>query len=252
MTRFCLVLLGILMAVSILVSAACNPLAASSLPKGLTVEEHALLSQPTLDPLAFTPAEGTMAEVTARHAAELEKAFPDNSLFVNGLFSLKTTLGPDTLTARLYYEPSGRTGTVTLYRNDAEIYHIDVGMGSPITPLRGLWVYDGHWVLETAYITTDRVVGKLIRDGELLNHSLGYSDAFGFQLMNGRPFYFFQRDDGVGFNYDGQEVLAGYDLLPRYGCCSESEINARQAQNMVAFFARRNQTWYYVEIGAFD
>ncbi len=252
MNQIRLGLLGTFAALVVLPLSACNPLSPASLPHGLTVEEHALAGQPTLDPLAFTPVQGTMDEVTAVHAAERARTFPDNSRFINGLFSMRTALGGDTLTATLYYEPSGRAGTVTVFRNENEIYHIDVGMGSPITPLRGLWVYDGHWVLETAYITMDGVVGKLTRDGELLNDSLGYSDAFGFQLMHGRPFYFFRRNARLGFYYDGQEVLAGYDQIPRYGCCSEAEVNAHQAENMVAFFARRDQTWYYVEVGLFD
>jgi hypothetical protein len=243
---------SVFLAVAILLSSACSPLSASSLPAGLTVEEHALAGQPTLDPLDFKPLEGTMADITAVHAAERNKTFPDNSLLIDGRFSMRIALGSDTLTATVNYEPSGQAGWVTVSRNETEIYRIDVGMGSPITALRGLWVYDGHWVLETAYITAERVVGKLTRDGELLNASQGYSDAFGFQLMHGRPFYFFRTDARLGFYYDNNEVPAGYDEIPRYGCCSESEVNARQAENMVAFFARRDRTWYYVEIGVFD
>jgi hypothetical protein len=240
------------MAAAFRLSSACSPLVVSSRPAGLTVEEHALAGQPTLDPLDFNPIDGTMADITAVHAAERTKTFPDISLLIDGHFSMRTTLDSDTLIASLNYEPSGQAGWVTVSRNENEIYRIEVGMGSPITPLRGLWIYDGHWVLETAYITAERVVGKLTRDGELLNASQGYSDVFDFQLMHGRPFYFFRREARLGFYYDGREVLAGYDEIPRYGCCSESEVNARQAQNMVAFFARRNRTWYYVEIGVFD
>ena len=243
---------SLFVAIAVLLSSACSPLGASSLPANLTVEEHALADQPTLDPLDFRPLERTMEEVSALHAAERAKTFPDNSLFIDGLFSMQAALGSDTLIATLNYEPSGRAGWVIVSRNGTEIYRIEVGMGSPITPLRGLWVYDGHWVLETAYITAERIVGKLSRDGELLNASQGMSDAFGFQLMHGRPFYFFRRDARLGFYYDDHEVLAGYDEIPRYGCCSQAEVNARQAENMVAFFARRDRTWYYVEVGVFN
>lgn len=243
---------GVFLAAAILLSSACNPPGASSLPAGLTVEEHALAGPPTLDPLDFKPLEGSMADVTAVHVSERAKTFPDSSLLVDGRFSMQTALGSETLIATVNYSASGEAGWVTVSRNQAEIYRIEVGMGSPITALRGLWVYDGHWVLETAYITTERVVGKLTRDGELLNASQGYSDAFGFQLMSGRPFYFFRRDARLGFHYDNREVLAGYDEIPRYGCCSQAEVNARQSQNMVAFFARRDRTWYYVEVGVFD
>lgn len=240
-----------MVAVFVLTSA-CGPLGASRPPAGLTVEEHALAGPPTLDPLSFQPLRGDMSAVTAAHASDLAETFPDRSISVDGRFGLRALQGADTLTATLDYDSACKAGWVTLYRNEIEIYRIDAGVCSPITPLLGLWVYDRHWVLETALIASDRIVGQLTRDGELLNASQGYSDMFGFQLMRGKPFFFFRRDAGVGYNYDGHEVLAGYDAIPRYNCCSESQINPRQAQAMVAFFARRHQTWYYVEIGVFD
>ncbi len=235
-----------------LMGSACGSLSASTSPAGLFVKEYALVDKPTLDPLSFQPVQGSMAAVTAAHASDLAKTFPDKSISIDGRFGLRTTMGSDIYTATLDYDKACQAGWVTLYRNETEIYRIDVGVCSPITPLLGLWVYDGHWVLETADISVEEIIGHLTRDGELLNASQGYSDMFGFQLMHGRPFFFFGRDGHLGYNYDGHEVLAGYDEIPRYNCCSESELNARQAQDMVSFFARRDQTWYYVEIGAFD
>lgn len=235
-----------------LLASACGSWSASTPPPGLSVEEYALVDKPTPDPLSFQPVHGSLAAIMATHAADLANMFPDKSISVDGRFGLRTVMGSDTLTATLDYDKACQAGWVTLYRNETEIYRIDVGICSPITPLLGLWVYDGHWVLETAYLSVDKIVGHLTRDGELLNASQGYSDMFGFQLMRGRPFYFFRRDAGLGYNYDGHAVLAGYDEIPRYYCCSESQLNARQAQDMVALFARRNQTWYYVEIGVFD
>ncbi len=238
--------------IMVLLASACSALNASTPPSGLTVQEHALSSEPTLDPLTFQPVRGSMAEVTAPHAADLAKTFPDNSIYQDARPGLRTTLGTDTLTAILNYDQACQAGWVSLYRNTSEIYRIDVGVCSPIMPLIGLWTYDGHWVLETALLAPESIVGHITRDGELLNASDGYSDMFGFQLMRGRPFFFFRREGGLGYSYDGHDVLAGYDDIPRYNCCSASQLNARQAQDMVAFFARRGRTWYYVEIGAFD
>lgn len=240
------------LAAFVLLASACGSLGGSTPPAGLTVEEHALTGKATLDPLTFQPVKGTMAGITGVHAADLSRSFPDNTVSVGGRLGRRIMSGSDTLTATLNYDPACQAGWVTLYRNDTEIYRINVGMCSPITPLQGLWAYDGHWVLETALLAPERTVGQITRDGELLNDSQGYTDMFGFQLMRGRPFYFFRRDAGLGYNYAGREVQAGYDEIPRYNCCSESELNARQAQDMVAFFARRAQTWYYVEIGAFN
>jgi hypothetical protein len=193
-----------------------------------------------------------MDTVYARRLSERSLGFPDNSLLLDGRFSFRVTFGADTLTATENYSSDGFQGWVSVTRNNAEIYRIDTGQASPITSLRGLWAYDDHWILETAYVSPDSFGGRLSRDGQLLNDSQRYDEAFDFQLMHGRPFYFFKRDGKIGFSYDGEDVAAAYDEIPHYGCCSASELNPRSAQNMVAFFARRDRAWYYVEIGVFD
>jgi hypothetical protein len=219
---------------------------------GLTIEEHALRGAPTLDPLAFQPAEGPMDAILARRAAERLKGFPDNSWLLDGHFSMRTALGVDTLIATENYSPDGASGWVAVTRSGQEIYRVGTGNASPVTSLRGLWSYGGHWVLETAYASHDSINGSLSRDGESLNAPRGYEEAFDFQLLRGKPYYFFKKDGKNGFSYDGRDVAAGYDEIPHYGCCSNSEVNPRKAQNLVAFFARRGAIWYYVEIGAFD
>ena len=40
--------------------------------------------------------------------------------------------------------------------------------------------------------------------------------------------------------------------VPHHGCCSAGAPNLRIARNMIAFFARRGERWYYVKIGAFE
>jgi hypothetical protein len=216
----------------------------------LHVEEHRLLEAPTLDPLLFRPVEGSMDSVLAAHSTERSQAIPLESFWLEGHFSLRAMLGTDELVATEYYTGDGSAGWVTLKRNGKDIYRIKTGMASPVTALRGLWTYDGHWVLETAYVTLDRVSGRLTRDGRLLNDNLGYSDVFNFQLMGGRPFYFFTRRGKIGYSFDGRESMPAYDEVPHYGCCSAAELNPRQARDMVAFFARKANAWYYLEISS--
>jgi hypothetical protein len=242
----------ILLAAGVAVASACGPAPSPAFPAGLTIEEHALHEAPTLDPLAFRPVESSMDTILARHAVERANGFPDNSLLQDGHFSLRTTINAETLVASENYGSDSASSWVTVMHNGQEVYRVDTGMGSPVTPLRGLWAYADHWVLETAYITHDSIGGRLSRDGRALNTSLGYEDAFDFQLLKGRPFYFFKKDGKIGFSYDGEDVPAGYDELPHYGCCSDAETNPRAAQNMVAFFARRGGAWYYIEIGVFN
>ena len=107
----------------------------------------------------------------------------------------------------------------------------------------GLWSYAGHWALET--------YGSVIQDGVSLNAQYGYDQTFGFQLLNDKPFFFYQKGQKIGVVYDGQEIHLNYDWLPHYGCCSAGEFNPRPSENMISFFARRSGVYYYVEIGVF-
>jgi hypothetical protein len=243
MRKFCAAIL-------IALTSSCMGPAREPPPSTLHVEEHLLLEAPTLDPLVFKPVEGSMDSALAAHAAERERLIPVESLLVDGHFSLRAMLGQDVLVATEYYSADGSTGWVTVQRNGVEIYRTETGAASPVTALRGLWIYDGHWVLETANISSETIRGRLTRDGLVLNDEVGYSDAFNFQLLNGRPFYFFARHGQIGYSYGGRESTPAFDDIPHYGCCSLAELNPRQARELVAFFARRGDTWYYVEISS--
>jgi hypothetical protein len=134
------------------------------------------------------------------------------------------------------------------------------GDASPITSIQGLWTFSNHWILEIANVTQEissqneislDVQGQIIQDGEFLNDRYSYEEVFNFQMMKGKPFYFFKRDGQIGISYDNQEVQLGYTQIPHYQCCSAAELNPKRAQNMVAFFAQRDGKWYYVEIGVY-
>ena len=244
-------LLPVIVAFLALLLSACSAVNESSIPSGLTVEEHALAGAPSMEPLAFTPLEGTMESVLALHAGERLLTIPDDTLLLNGRHALRLSMGSEELTATEFYDSAAGAGYVTLSRGQAEIYRIDTGMPSPIPGLQGLWSYDDHWVLETAYISDDAYGGRLSMDGALLCPPADCVEAFDFQLLAGRPFYFFRNNEEIGFSYNGRLAAAGYDEVPHYECCSASVLNPLHAYNMTAFFARRGGTWYYVEIGVF-
>lgn len=192
-----------------------------------------------------------MAEILALHAAERAMIIPDRSEFILGRHVMRLYLGPDLLTATETYSASDNRGEVIVTRNDREIYRIDTGMPSPIAGLQGLWAYDGHWVLETAYITPDAYGGRLTRDGAVLRPLADNKEMFDFQLMAGRPFFFLNVDGTIRLSFDDRERVPGYDEVPHYQCCSAAVLNPLHAEHMVAFFARRGDTWYYVEAGLF-
>lgn len=95
-------------------------------------------------------------------------------------------------------------------------------------------------------------VGHLVRNGVLLNESYGYDEAFGFQLLNGKPFYFYARNEQIGISFADEEIMLGFDKILHFGCCSAGMLNPNRAERMVSFFAQRNEAWYYVEIGVYE
>jgi hypothetical protein len=103
--------------------------------------------------------------------------------------------------------------------------------------------WDDHWVLE--------VDGTLVIDGQLMNLEWGYGEIFNWFLLEGKPFFFFEKGGQVSISYDGQELPVSYDEIIHAGCCGGYQ-NPRSSEHMVSFYARRDGWWTYVEIGEYD
>ncbi len=116
----------------------------------------------------------------------------------------------------------------------------------------GPWTYNGHWALVLLDAKPDAAQGpapydRLIVDGQDINSAKGYEQSFQFALLDGRPFYFYQKGGKIGVSFDGQEMAQNYDEIPHYQCCTPALLNPGKSMNMVWFFARRGNNWYYVE-----
>lgn len=238
----------------ILMSSACQ---ADSVSTGsaLTLDENPLQGPPDSDRGTFLPIGSTQEEVIEKHREERERTVYNNYYQEDGDFYPRTnSLGPgQELTAVLGTSTTEAFRQIaTLLRGDEEIFSVDAGLPSPALPLQGLWSYSDHWALEVLYADEENWQGRIYLDGELLNESLNYQDAFGFQLLGGKPFYFYQREDGLGYSYDGKETNLPYDEILHYGCCSASSLNPIPAENMVAFYALTGEDWFYVELGDFS
>lgn len=222
-------------------------------PAPLTIEEHPLAGAPTLEPLTFTPLEGTQTSLLARHAQARAQIFPGTVEFV-GPDPVISSLGElSDCTARLSTSTlAPPEQVVTVERDGQAVFTAPAGLPSPVLPLEGLWTYSGHWALELAFAAGEVWEGRIFVDGTPINPAQGYREAFGLQLLEGRPFYFYEREGRIGYSYDGFEVDLGYDQIPHYRCCSESVLNPIQAESMVAFFAEREGNWFYVELGPWD
>jgi hypothetical protein len=238
----------------------------------LTIEEYPLKFKPTIDPLVFTPEEGSQEEILAPHQEERDLPVADNSVLFEGkpAYSVKVAFSAksgeqDLVAFETYTDTVSSQGTfqkvqVQVLDGTQLILSDDAGDVSPICNLRGLWTYSEHWVLEVAHVSLTPVSnetplqpsGEIFLDGKSLNNRNGYDQTFGFQLMKGKPFYFFQQNGKIGVSYDGDETDLDYDQIPHYQCCSEAELNPKASPGMVSFFAVRQGTWYYVEIGDFE
>jgi hypothetical protein len=218
---------------------------------GLTIEENEVIGDVRLDPLSFDPVHGSEETILERHEDEKGKVYQrDNVVEIDE---------NNILEARTYFAAAD-DGVVMLQQNGETIFEADVGDGSPMDPFQGLWVEDGHWILEVAYVTVTsqdnnnyytNAVGQVYRDGVSLNEQYSYEEMFGYQPLGGKPFYFYQQDGVIHLSYDGQELPLWYDEVPHYGCCSYGMINPRAASNWVSFWGQREGVWYYTEIGLY-
>lgn len=110
-------------------------------------------------------------------------------------------------------------------------------------PVKGLWSWNGLWVLE--------VMGRVDVEGQSLNEQLGYDEIFNWQLLNGQPFYFFKKDNRIGVSYAGKVLPYQYDDVIHYRCCEPALFNVGGNEMMVWFHALRDGVWYYVEMGVY-
>jgi hypothetical protein len=199
--------------------------------------------------LVFEPLEGTREAILAKREVERSQS---------GItFTPPVTVGRYSINAVERY--TGSQVAVDVTRNDLLVMTVDAGVISPINNFRGLWVVDEQWFLEVAHVEenpTDPnaafiIWGEIFADGSSLNEQHGYDEAFNFQVLDGKPFFFFSKDGEVGFYYDGRDTLLGYTEIPHYLCCSASAFNPLAAEKMVSFYAAEGEQNYYVEIGAF-
>jgi hypothetical protein len=111
-------------------------------------------------------------------------------------------------------------------------------------PLRSFTSWDGHWALE--------IDEQLIIDGQDVGQAQAYGAVFGFALIQGRPFYFFEQDGSVHISYDGQTMPNVYDEIFHGQCCEAAVHNVEAREDVVWFHALRNGTWYFVVISSTD
>jgi formylglycine-generating enzyme required for sulfatase activity/heat shock protein HslJ len=207
----------------------------------LIVEEHRLKIGPMIPQVEgpyFETADGETAGILAK-----------NECYHSGqaLYSSFPVMIGD---HQLEFDDSGGMGDELQVTLDNRLVYGTLTRPCAYTELKGGWGYDGHWVIELGLPEQDSIFptkGQIVQDAQDLNAACGYDESYNFALLGGRPFYFYQKEGGSGIFYDGQELPLPYDEIPHYLCCSAGATNPETFPNMVRFFGRRGEQWYYVE-----
>jgi hypothetical protein len=222
----------------------------------LSVATYPLVKLPAPESDVLDFADSVEGDPLARYAAERARHFPDPTCSVAGEFAYCAKLGNDRFTAWVD-ETEPEAGYVVVVRNEEQVARIPTGaLIGAIPGLWGLWACDGHWAVETAWVDvvqsgnvfTSTATGQVVVDGVSLNDAFGYDETFSFQTLGGKPFYFFERQGVVGASYDGVDVPLGFDEVPHLLCCSAGAFNPEAHPNLVTFYGRKGDTWYYGEI----
>lgn len=221
---------------------------------GLSIQEVELKAYPDSESRSFVPVSGTESEVLEKHQNERQK-----NVDLIGLESYEAWRNNKRIVAtQIFPKPdAGCSRTIVLSQDGTEIFRLVIENPVPTYPsLLGLWTYGNEWFIETTQSNQTGeypyAIGDIIRTGQSLNMAYSYDESFGFQLLAGKPFYFYKKEGKFRASYDGQEMRIEYDEIPHYLCCSAGGINPIKSENMVSFFGQKSNKWYYVEIGAFS
>jgi len=164
----------------------------------------------------------------------------DWTRFVHGV--VPVYLGDDLLTVESI---DNRGMGYVVKRNGEVVYTYTPGRqfaGSP--PVKRLLVWEGRWVLET-------VEGVFV-DGESLERQLGVDEIFHYVVFQGQPLFFFKQDGRVQISYGGETLPLVYDEVVHYQCCEPAIFNIASNERMLWFYALKDGTWHYVEIGIYE
>ncbi|HYF77185.1 MAG TPA: hypothetical protein VD973_08645 [Symbiobacteriaceae bacterium] len=131
-----------------------------------------------------------------------------------------------------------------ILRNGRQVYQGDLDPTRVDLPVKGFFGWNGQWVLE--------LLGDVIIEGKSLKEQHGYDEVFGWQLIDGKPFYFYRTGGKIGISYDGRHQGAEYDEVMHYRCCEPAMFNPAGNDTMAWFHARKGEMWYYVEAGVYD
>jgi len=111
-------------------------------------------------------------------------------------------------------------------------------------PLRSFSTWDDHWALQ--------VNDQVILDSQDLSATHGYDAVFGFHILHGQPFYFFEEEGLIHISYAGETLPFVYHEVVHHQCCEAGVFNVEAHPDVLWFHARIDDTWYFVEAGVYE
>ena len=152
--------------------------------------------------------------------------------------ALETWRAPLMINGRLLWVQAAEDIHVEVLTSDRNrVFYFASYFGAHV-PLRQFREWDDHWILE--------IDDFLIQDGVILNEQNGFEQIFNWRLFKEKPFYFFRKGPNLGISYDGQFHHLNYEEIVHGFCCGLAQNNPTNDENMLRFYGRRGDDWYYV------
>ena len=82
------------------------------------------------------------------------------------------------------------------------------------------------------------------------DRAYGYVRTFGLSILNSTLFYFYERENGLGFSLNRTDYALGFDEILFGQLRPYAELNPFYSDYLIAFFGKRGENWYYAEITA--
>lgn len=112
--------------------------------------------------------------------------------------------------------------------------------------------YEDHWIFSFGNIYYNQM--WIAQDGVLLNDLYDYDTAFSPFVLDGKPFFFFQRGAEIGISFHNEEIALPYSSIAFGAICCEGggigHLNPRASDNKIGFYVQWGDSdYHYVEIG---
>jgi hypothetical protein len=130
--------------------------------------------------------------------------------------------------------------------DDEIIFSEDCSSG-PQAGVITAWTYHMDWMIQS-YCSAKEHKYEIIINGEHINESNGYSQSYALQLMNGKPFYLFLKNNKVWLRYENEDAVLGYDGIIIHYCC-DGFIPPQHYERAITFYAYIGFNLFQVFIG---